>query len=107
MVRQVCRSAGLTDTGVDVGVRVDAINGSIPNTLQAEQDTFKRMAIRDNVVPWKGEAYQRTTHVSAPELRKDLTGMVRTLFGQLFNAVHRPRLGRSVAQLHRQGDHGT
>lgn len=87
MVRQVCRSAGLTDTGVDIGVRVDAIDGAIPETLQAEQDTFRRMAIRDDVVAWKEGAYQRTAHVSAAEAKKDLTGMVRALFGQLMRST--------------------
>jgi hypothetical protein len=77
----------LTDTGVDIGIRVDAIDGSIPETLQAEQDTFKRMAMRDHVVAWKGGAYQRTAHVSAAEARKDLTGMVQTLFGQLMRST--------------------
>jgi hypothetical protein len=87
MVRQVCRSAGLTDTGVDIGIRVDSIDGSTPETLQAVQDTFKRMAMRDHVVAWKGRAHQRTAHVSAAEARKDLTGMVRTLFGQLMRST--------------------
>ncbi|WP_158647268.1 helix-turn-helix domain-containing protein [Actinoplanes sp. ATCC 53533] len=87
MVRQVCRAAGLTDTGVDIGIRVDAIDGAIPDTARVEQDTFRRMGLRDHVVAWKGGTYQRTAHVSAAEARKDLTGMVRTLFGQLMRST--------------------
>ncbi|GAA1625886.1 helix-turn-helix domain-containing protein [Catellatospora bangladeshensis] len=87
MVRQVCRTAGLTDTGVDIGIRVDAVDGSIPETAHVGDGTFGRMAVRDHVVAWKGGAYQRTAHVSAPEVKKDLTGMVRTLFGQLMRST--------------------
>jgi hypothetical protein len=87
MVREVCRSAGLTDTGVDIGIRVDAIDGSIPDASQAGQETFRRMRIRDHLVAWKGGAYQRIAHVSAAEARNDLTGMVRTLFGQLMRST--------------------
>lgn len=87
MVRQVCRLAGLTDTGVDIGIHVDGIGGSIPETLLMGESTFNRMAIRDHVVAWKGSAYQRTAHVSAVEAKKDLTGMVRTLFGHLMRST--------------------
>jgi Putative DNA-binding domain len=87
MVRQVCRAAGLTDTGVDIGIRVDGIDGAIPETAFVEQDTLRRMRLRDQVAAWKGGQYQRTAHVSAAEAKRDLTGMVRTLFGQLMRST--------------------
>ncbi|WP_212825230.1 AlbA family DNA-binding domain-containing protein [Polymorphospora rubra] len=93
MARQVCRSAGLTDTGVGIGIRVEDFAGSIPETAYIEQDSFKRMRVRDDVVAWNGGTYQRVTQVSAAEAKKDLAGMVRTLFGQLMRSTG---LGRFV-----------